>query len=91
MSVPALAAATSAALAAPAPAPPVSSEVRDAARAFEGLLLSKLVEEMMKGTGLTESNPVYAGMVTERLGDQLAEGGGIGLAAMLERRLEGTA
>lgn len=69
--------------------PALTPEVREAARAFEGLLLSKLVEQMMKGSGIADSNPIYAGMINERLGEQLAEGGGIGLAAMLEQRLEG--
>jgi peptidoglycan hydrolase FlgJ len=83
-----LAAPVSAAAAAPAPAPALSPQVREAAREFEGVLMSMLVEEMMKGSGLSDANPVYAGMVNEQLGDQLAAGGGIGLAAMLERQLE---
>jgi peptidoglycan hydrolase FlgJ len=94
MSVPPLTAAAAAPLGAtPAPAPRAapSQEVRDAARAFEGLLLSNLVEEMLKGSGIGESNPIYAGMLTERLGEQLAGDGGIGLAAMLERQLGGAA
>lgn len=88
---PAVGAAATPAASPPAPAPAVTPEVHEAARAFEGLLLSQLVEEMMKGSGLADSNPVYAGMVNERLGDQLSEGGGIGLAAMLERQLGGRA
>ena len=49
--------------------------------------MSFLVEEMMKGTSLSSANPLYAGLMTEKLGDSLAEAGGIGLAAMLEQRL----
>lgn len=81
-------AATPTAPVAPAAASTLSPRVREAAREFEGVLMSMLVEEMMKGSGLSDANPIYAGMVNEQLGDQLAAGGGIGLAAMLERQLE---
>ncbi|WP_217915125.1 rod-binding protein [Miltoncostaea marina] len=69
---------------------PVSS-VRQAAEGFEGIFMSVLVEEMMKGTEAAGANPAYAGLMTEKLGDQLARSGGIGLADLLERQLGGGA
>ncbi len=67
------------------------SSVRQAAEGFEGLFMSMLVEEMMKSTDVAEANPLYSGLMTEKLGDQLAQAGGIGLADMLERQLGGNA
>lgn len=83
--------------AAPAPAPasgapaPASgtSSIRQAAEGFEGVFMSILVEEMLKGTEVAKGNPMYAGLVTEKLGDQLARSGGIGLADLLERQMGG--
>lgn len=76
--------------AAAAVAPPaVDPQIAEAARGFEGILMSLLVGEMMEGTALGRANPMYAGLATERLGDALAEAGGIGLAAVLERQLGG--
>ena len=43
----------------------------------------------MKGTEIAGRQPVYAGLMTEKLGDQLARSGGIGLADVLERQLGG--
>jgi len=51
--------------------------------------MSLLLEEMVKGTSIASGNPMYAGLITEKLGDSLAESGGIGLAAVLERQLGG--
>lgn len=68
---------------------PVDPQIADAARGFEGILMSLLLEEMVKGTGIASGNPMYAGLITEKLGDSLAESGGIGLAAVLERQLGG--
>lgn len=68
---------------------PVDPKVAEAARGFEGIFMSFLVEEMMGDTGLAASNPLYAGLMTEKLGDALAEAGGIGLAAVLERQMSG--
>lgn len=62
----------------------------DAAKKMEGVFMSMLVDQMFKGTGLTGDQPVYAGMITEHLGDALADAGGMGLAAMLTRQMEGT-
>ena len=69
---------------------PVSS-ARQAAEGFEGIFMSILVEEMMKGTEAAGSNPAYSGLMTEKLGDELARSGGIGLADLLERQLGGGA
>ena len=65
--------------------------IREAAEGFEGIFMSMLVEEMMKGTQVAEANPVYSGLMTQKLGDQLARSGGIGLADVLERQLGGGA
>lgn len=67
------------------------SAIREAAEGFEGIFMSMLVEEMMKGTQVSEANPVYSGLMTQKLGDQLARSGGIGLADILERQLGGGA
>ena len=63
--------------------------VAEAARAFEGVFMSMLVEEMFSGTELAAAQPVYGGLMTQKFGDALAESGGIGLAAMLTRQAEG--
>lgn len=68
-----------------------TSTVRQAAEGFEGLFMSMLVEEMMKSTSVAEANPLYSGLMTQKLGDQLAQAGGIGLADMLEGQLGGAA
>jgi len=65
------------------------AKVREAAKRLEGVFMSILVQEMFKGSGLDDASPVYQGLVTEKLGDSLAEAGGIGLAAMIERQLAG--
>lgn len=66
-----------------------TSTIREAAEGFEGVFMSMLVSEMMKGTDVAEGNPVYSGLMTEKLGDQLAASGGIGLADVLERQMGG--
>jgi Rod binding domain-containing protein len=80
--------AASAAPAVPAPAASASDPaIREAAEGFEGIFMTLLVEEMLKGTQVAEGNPVYAGLMTQKFGDQLARSGGIGLADVLERQL----
>lgn len=75
---------------APAPqAPATDPAIREAAEGFEGIFMSMLVEEMLKGTQVSEGNPVYSGLMTQKLGDELARSGGIGLADILERQLGG--
>ena len=80
-----------AAPAAPAPrgarAAATDPAIREAAEGFEGIFMTMLVEEMLKGTKVAEGNPVYAGLMTQKFGDQLARSGGIGLADVLERQL----
>lgn len=70
---------------------PVDADIAEAARGFEGILMSLLLQEMVKGTSIASGNPMYAGLMTEKLGDSLAASGGIGLAAVLERQLGGGA
>ncbi len=71
------------------PTAPADPAIREAAEGFEGIFMSMLVEEMMKGTQVSEGNPVYSGLMTQKLGDELARSGGIGLADILERQLGG--
>jgi peptidoglycan hydrolase FlgJ len=66
-----------------------TSTIRQAAEGFEGIFMSMLAEEMLKSTAVAEANPLYSGLMTQKLGDQLAQAGGIGLADMLERQLGG--
>ncbi len=65
------------------------SSIRQAAEGFEGVFMSMLVGEMLKGTDVEQGNPVYSGLMTEKLGDQLAASGGIGLADVLEKQMGG--
>lgn len=62
-------------------------KVGDAARQMEGVFLSMLVEEMLEGTSIAEAGPVYSGLITQQLGESLADAGGVGLADRLERDL----
>jgi flagellar protein FlgJ len=74
----------------PAPAATTSDpRIREVAERFEGVFMSMLVGEMLKGTETEAANPIYTGLMTEKLGDQLARSGGIGLADVLERQLGG--
>ena len=75
--------------AAPVATTPNDPKVREAAQEFEGVFMSMLVGEMLKGTETEAANPIYTGLMTEKLGDELARSGGIGLADMLEKQLGG--
>ena len=81
--------AASAAGSSPAATSPADDSIRQAAKGFEGIFMSMLVDEMMKGTEVAKANPVYSGLMTQKLGDQLAASGGIGLADILEKQLGG--
>jgi Rod binding domain-containing protein len=80
---------SAAAGAVPAAAGPVDPKIREAAERFEGVFMSMLVGEMLKGTEAQGGNAIYTGLMTEKLGDELARSGGIGLADVLERQLGG--
>ena len=80
---------TSAAAGAAPAATTTDPKIREAAEGFEGIFMSMLVGEMMKGTETEAANPLYTGLMTEKLGDELARSGGIGLADVLERQLGG--
>jgi len=67
----------------------VDPKIREAAERFEGVFMSMLVGEMLKGTETEGGNAIYTGLMTEKLGDELARSGGIGLADVLERQLGG--
>ena len=51
--------------------------------------MSMLTAEMIKGTETEGGNAIYTGLMTEKLGDELARSGGIGLADVLEKQLGG--
>ena len=68
---------------------PVDPKIREAAERFEGVFMSMLVGEMLKGTETEGSNAIYTGLMTEKLGDELARSGGIGVAGILEKQLGG--
>lgn len=67
-----------------------AAKIHDAAQKFEGIFMSQLVDRMLASSGVGESNPVYSGLISEKLGDQLATTGGIGLAALIEQQIAGT-
>jgi len=75
--------------AAPAAATPTDPKIREAAEQFEGVFMSMLVGEMFKGTETEGGNAIYTGLMTEKLGDELARSGGIGLADVLEKQMGG--
>lgn len=80
---------------APAVAAPAAAsadpKIREAAEGFEGVFMSMLAEEMMASTEVARGNPLYSGLMTEKLGDALARSGGVGLADVIERQLGGGA
>ncbi len=67
------------------------AQIREAAEGFEGIFMTMLSEEMLKGTDVAKGNPLYSGLMTEKLGESLAQSGGIGLADVIERQLGGGA
>lgn len=69
----------------------VDPKIREAAEQFEGVFMSMLVGEMLKGTEAEGGNAIYTGLMNEKLGDELARSGGIGLADVLETQLGGAA
>ncbi len=80
------------AAAAPArPAAAADPKIAEAAKGFEGIFMSMLVNEMFKNTELTKSNSIYSGLMTEKFGDALSQSGGFGFAQMLTDQWGGTA
>jgi flagellar protein FlgJ len=70
--------------------------LREAARQFEGLFVSKLLQQALggdrEGGGLCGQGPgadVYQGMLETFLSEHLSRGGGLGLADSLVRDLGG--
>jgi flagellar protein FlgJ len=70
-----------------------SEEIKDAAKQFEAYFLKHLLQEMratVPESGLWKegfANDVYNGMLDEQYASLMADHGGIGLAAVLERQL----
>ena len=77
-------------------APSVEPELRKAAVAFEALLLRQLIGTMRQGS-LGEdifgssASATYREMADARTADALAERGAFGIAALIERQLQGMA
>jgi len=77
-----------------APAQKVDPELRKAAVAFEAVMLRQLIGTMRKGS-LGEdifgssANTTYREMADARTADALAERGAFGIAALIERQLQG--
>ncbi|MFN3747716.1 MAG: rod-binding protein [Sphingorhabdus sp.] len=75
---------------------PVNPELRKAAVAFEALLLRQLIGTMRKGSlgedlfGSSAST-TYREMADARTADALADRGAFGIAAVIERQLQGAA
>jgi flagellar protein FlgJ len=67
--------------------------VKKAASQFEAIILRQLlaptIEPIMSGGlgGASSGNGVYGYMLTDSLADNLAKGGGLGLAQMMEKQL----
>ena len=85
-----------AAPAAAAPAAPAAAKtdpkVAEAAKGFEGIFMSMLVQEMFKGTPITEGpNSMYGGLMTQQFGDAMADAGGFGFAKTLTEQMGGMA
>jgi Rod binding domain-containing protein len=80
----------------PVPAPAAAAgaasahdtRVETAARDFESLFLTRLVDEMFKDTPLGGDQAVYGNLVTDQFGRYLAGAGGIGLADVLARQMK---
>lgn len=72
-------------------------KVKDAARQFEGLMIAQLLRSMRSGekgwlgTGEDETSDSMMELAEEQLARTMAEQGGIGLASMVIKGLEGPA
>lgn len=75
------------------PARPAPDDVKKAAKQFEAILVRQLlapaVEPMMKGSfgGAGPGSGVYGYMLTDVLANSVSQGGGLGLAAIIESQL----
>jgi Rod binding domain-containing protein len=78
---------------APQPKPTAkATEGHKVAKEFEAIFLRKMLAGLEKTTSLTGKTPgagMYGQMVTDSLADAMSDGGGIGLAASLERLMAG--
>jgi Rod binding domain-containing protein len=69
------------------------SNVREAAKQFEGILIRQMLAPLEKSlaaaAGGGGSVPMIGGMVMESLSQSIVSGGGLGLAEMVESALRG--
>lgn len=70
------------------------SKIHDAARQFESLMIGELLKSVREassegwlGSGGSDANDSALGMAEGQLATAIANGGGIGLATMIERSL----
>ncbi|HVU15303.1 MAG TPA: rod-binding protein [Candidatus Didemnitutus sp.] len=70
---------------------PQSQQVKAAAGQFEAILLRQFLQEsvsgLMGGDSGGPSGNVYGYLLTDTLASKLSEGGGLGLASVLEKQL----
>ncbi|MDR4505549.1 MAG: rod-binding protein [Candidatus Scalindua sp.] len=70
-----------------------SAELKSAAQGFEAIMVNMLVQAMWKTipeSGLFEKNSasdIYEGITLTALSDEIAKGGGFGIADMLYRQM----
>lgn len=66
------------------------TELREAAKEFEALFLSKLIGEMFDSAQVGKDLPSgYRSMMEEKFADYMADAGGFGLQAVLSTQLSG--
>lgn len=69
-----------------APTAPVDPQLEKATLGFERMLLTQLLKPLADAAG-EEAPAAYKDLLPQALADAVAEGGGIGLAAELQRAL----
>jgi flagellar protein FlgJ len=81
-------------------APPMSAaelakrgQIKDSAQKFEASFLSSMLQQMFEGVdtsapfGGGQGEEMFKSFLTEAMGKQMAKGGGIGLAAQVQREM----
>ncbi len=84
----------------PAPATPASAaelarrgQIKETARTFEASFLSSMLQQMFAGVesdgpfGGGQGEAMFRSFLTEAMAKQMAKGGGVGLAASVEREM----
>jgi|GEM_PF-3421862 len=70
---------------------PVDKKSHEAALQFEGILVRELLapleKSLSKGMGDQSASPMIGGMIVNSLGQSIIDGGGLGLAAVIEESM----